>query len=81
VVDADVFASAIDTATAAVALTEVFSEAGTLGLADRGKTLWQIADLGGATLTADPGVDYDICITTPAGGTATTTYYLEVEYF
>jgi hypothetical protein len=79
-VDADLFASLIDTATAAVALTEVFSESTTLGLADRGKALWELANIGDATLTADPGVDYDFCIVTATGGDASATYYLEAEY-
>lgn len=68
VVDADFFASAYDVKTAAIAQVEVQHESAVYGLEDIEKPLWEA--LG---LSADPGVLYDIVITsTEALGTAST---------
>lgn len=60
VVDQDFFASAVDIKTAALFGTDVLYEAGTAAgqIDDIEKPLWQ--QLG---LAADPGIDYDIVIT------------------
>lgn len=58
VVDADFFASAVDTDTAALKLTDVLNESGVVTLANYGKRLWE--QLG---LSADPNLEYDITIT------------------
>lgn len=75
VVDADLFASAVDLNTARTgALVSVFAEnfaTSTVGASDAGKTLWQLADLGAATLTADPRVEYDIIATEVGNPSAT----------
>lgn len=70
VVDADFFASAVDFKTAATARTDVTYEAGVYTIDDVGKPLWEA--LG---LSADPGINYDITLTTTeafqAAGTMT----------
>lgn len=75
VVDADLFASALDLNTArTAALVSVFGEnfaTSTVGAHDAGKYLWQLADLGAATLTADPKVEYDLALTLTADPAAT----------
>jgi len=75
VVDADLFGSAIDLNTArTAALVSVFGEnAATsgVGATDSGKTLWQLADIGAATLTADPRVEYDLALTLVGNPSAT----------
>lgn len=55
VVDADFFASALDVATSAVALTEITFERGATLIDELEKPIWE--RLG---LSADPGRDYDI---------------------
>jgi hypothetical protein len=74
VVDADFFASAVDTDTAAVARTDVTYESGVITIANRGKRVWeQLA------LTADPGFMYDVTITRNTA-TGTGNVNLWVEY-
>ncbi len=65
VVDADFFASALDVATGAVALTEITFERGATLIDELEKPLWERL-----ALTADPQRDYDI---TGVSGTAATT--------
>lgn len=78
-VDADLFAAALALATGSV-LADVFA-ANNLADEDRGKQLWQLADIGAATLTADPKVEYDIVLTSTATGTTVVeTVLLMVEY-
>lgn len=80
VVDADLFASALALASGG-ALTEFFAESTVLTDEDRGLMLWQLADIGAATLTADPKVEYDIVLTSTATGTtAVEEVLLLVEY-
>ena len=58
VVDADFFASAVDTDTAAVAQTDVTYESGVVTHVNRGKAIWE--QLG---LSSDPQVEYDVTVT------------------
>lgn len=63
VIDEDLFASAqsVVTAIAFDAAGSVFDEAGTLDdVMDRGKTLWELAALGAASYTEDPGLTFAI---------------------
>lgn len=81
VVDADLFASAVDTTTAALDQTDVLVEAATIVGTDRGKTLWEMAALGDGTDTSDPVVEYDIVITPSTSLTvADSILVLEAEY-
>jgi translation initiation factor IF-1 len=57
VVDADFFASALDTDTAAVARTDRTYESGVVTIANTGKRVWE--QLG---LTADPAKEYDVTV-------------------
>lgn len=69
VVDADLFASALDIATG-FGRSDGFVESTTLVDEDRGKTVWELAAIGAASYTADPGIDFEITGTlggTPAG--------------
>jgi hypothetical protein len=81
VVDVDFYASAQSLAAAITTGTEVQHEADAtdagagFGLADLEKPLWQ--RLG---LTADPCVEYDICVTLTAAATAAGTVGLRVLY-
>lgn len=74
VVDADFFASAVDTDTAAVALTDVTYESGVVTIDNRAKPLW--SQLG---LSSDPQVDYDITVTRNTA-TGTGTVFLKCAY-
>ncbi len=74
VVDADFFASAVDTDTAAVALTDVTYESGVVIIDNRAKPLW--SQLG---LSSDPQVDYDITVTRNTA-TGTGTVFLKCAY-
>lgn len=64
VVDADLFASAVDMNAANRGL-DVLRESGVITVADMEKRLWEL--LG---LTADPGIDYDVCGTLVAAAAA-----------
>lgn len=74
VVDADLFASAVDTDAAALKLTDVMNESGVVAVGNYGKTLWE--QLG---LSADPMIDYDVTITRNSAQ-ATGTVVLVAEY-
>lgn len=74
VVDADFFASAIDVATAAVALTEITFERGATLISEFEQPLWQ--RLG---LSADPQRDYDVTGVS-ASAAATGTMLVIVDY-
>lgn len=74
VVDADFFASALDTDTAAVAFTDRTYESAVVVIENAGKPLW--SQLG---LSADPGVDYDVTVTRNTA-TATGTVAIKVEF-
>lgn len=66
-VDVDLFSSAQDISSA-IHKTAALVESAVLQHEDAGKTLWAMANIGAATLTADPDVNYDIC------GTVTTAF-------
>ena len=79
VIDDDLFASALDV-TSAIARTESFKEATTLGDTDRGKTLWELAAIGAASYTADPMEDWDLVGTTDTGTNAALKLSVEIVY-
>lgn len=69
VIDADLFASAVDVFTAEIR-TEIFGESTTFEEDDRGKPLWALANEGAGTYTEDPNETWEITGTlggTPAG--------------
>ena len=78
-IDDDLFASALDV-TSAIARTESFKEATTLGDTDRGKTLWELAAIGAASYTADPMEDWDLVGTTDTGTNAALKLSVEIVY-
>lgn len=79
-IDATLFASALTTS-AAIARVDQFVEAGTLGDADRGKRLWQLADIGAGSYSEDPFEKWDVCLTaTTAFTVAATELIVEAEY-
>lgn len=82
VIDDDVFATSVDTATAALARSDVFNEAGNFTLpVGRGSTLWELADAGAGTYTADPQEAWDVTMTIAAiSGPAASDVVLEAYY-
>lgn len=66
VVDIDLFEDG-QSLTSGLAETDVFL--GTTGItaADRGKTMWELADLGAASYGSDPNLFFDICFDMPTG--------------
>lgn len=82
VIDADLFASAVDWA-AAIARVDYFKEATTLTDMDRGQPLWFLADLGAGTYTEDPFETWTLALTTTQDISATAaavTIMIEVDY-
>jgi hypothetical protein len=78
VIDADVFASAVAKNASRV---DAFEEAATLGDFERGEFLWQLADAGDATYTADPQEEWDITGTPSTSFTTTAQgFLLEILY-
>lgn len=76
VVDADLFASALDLSSAsAVAGTQALTEATATNIDKIEKQLWQL--LG---LSADPMIDYDLCLTGNTVGTAAGTISVRTRY-
>ena len=73
VIDADLFASAVDTSGQAYARTDITDESGVVAIENRGKQLWARAGL-----SSDPGGDFDICLT--PGATITATVALWVSF-
>jgi len=65
VIDADLFATAVDV-NAGLARTDEFTEATTLDDENRWTTLWEQAAVGAGTDTVDPQLDYDIVLTPTA---------------
>lgn len=63
VIDADLFASAVDWA-GAIARVDYFTESTTFTDMDRGKPLWTLADIGAGTYTEDPQEMWTIAVTT-----------------
>lgn len=73
VVDDDLFASAVDTDTAAVARTDITYESAVVGIEKLAMPLWEA--LG---LSADPAVTYHVTVTrNAAAGTGTVALWLE----
>jgi hypothetical protein len=64
-VDDNLFAAADDWA-GAIAREDLFTQATTLDNWDRGKTLWELAAIGGGSDTVDPQVMYTIVATATA---------------
>lgn len=62
VIDVDLFGSAVTTS-GTIARVDQFKEATTLKDIDRGKTLWELADIGDGTYTVDPFEDWDLVLT------------------
>jgi hypothetical protein len=79
VIDADLFATALDIA-AGFAMTDVLLESQTLDDEDIGKQLWQMMDKGAATYTEDPLIDVDITGTISASGAAGGKIQMVIEY-
>ena len=78
--DADLFATA-QAINSALNQVSIFSEATTLLGADRGKTLWALAAIGGGSDTVDPMLEYDFTATvTTAFTTTNTILVLEALY-
>lgn len=75
VVDADLFGSAIDVNTAAVAMTSIMFESGQITLDETAMPLWKV--LG---VASDPGIDYDITIMPSTAFTDLGTMLLKVQY-
>jgi hypothetical protein len=75
VVDADFFASAADLSTAAENGTDVTHESGVYNIDDVEKTLWE-----GLGLSSDPGIFYDVVITSTTAATTGGTVSLKGEY-
>jgi hypothetical protein len=77
VLDVDLFGASIDLSTAAVdVFTETFS-AGALGGEDRGKQMWSLLEIGATqSYTADPFVEYDVCMTINGNDDATSSTYV-----
>lgn len=83
VVDADLFASALPVTLAIAydAANSIFDEAGTLDdVMDRGKTLWELAAVGAASYTEDPGLTFAITATPSTTVDAATEMGFEVTY-
>lgn len=80
VVDQDLFASA-QAISSAIERTAVLIEASTLQHEDHGKQLWDMAQIGAATLTADPLVNYDICGTVTTAFTTTDSILVLEAYY
>jgi len=61
-IDKDLFATAL-ALTAEASANNRMLEATTIALKDVGKTLWELADLGGPTYTSDPMEEWDLVMT------------------
>lgn len=81
VVDADLFASAVDINAGNTAWLELRYEAATTAIIDYAeKQLWYILDVGAATLSEDPNKQYDICLQGTTVGTGAGTILCEVHW-
>lgn len=75
VVDADFFASAVSLKDGALNGVDVLHESAVFSIANSGKELWEAL-----SLTADPGVFYDVAFTLTAAADATATVKLIGRY-
>lgn len=80
VIDANLFATALDISTAILYVDE-FKQATTLTDQDRGKTLWELADLGDGTYASDPMELWDLVATVTTAFTVAVTDILVVAEF
>lgn len=81
VVDADLFASAVDLSTAIKTGTEIRFESASVDIADSQKRVWELlVDAGIITDTVDPNKEYDLCFTGNTPGSAAGTISLLVNY-
>ncbi len=70
VIDEDLFASAVDWS-GTIARTEYLVESSVLDEWDRGKTLWELADIGDGTYTTDPFQTWTVASTFASNPSAT----------
>jgi len=68
-IDLDLFTNVDDVSTPDDIRVDALLQATTLSQIDRGKTLWEMADIGGGTYTTDPGELWDICAAFNLGST------------
>jgi hypothetical protein len=81
VVDADLFASAVDLSAGTAAWLELRFEAATSGPIEYADyELWRIADLGAATYTVDPQKEWDLCLQGVTVGSSASTITLRIIY-
>ncbi len=74
VVDADAFASAVDLSSA-LPMTDYTFEAQNIDKIEK-----RMFEMAGVALSADPGLEYDICLTGNVVGSAAVTISMRVEY-
>ncbi len=81
VVDADVFASAVDLSAGTAAWLELRFEAATTGPIEYADyELWRLLDLGAATYTIDPQKEFDLCLQGITVGSTASTITLRITY-
>lgn len=80
VIDGDLFASALTTSSA-IAYVDQFKESSTLGDVDRLKPAWQLAALGAASYTEDPGINFDLTLQGSTTFTGSDTNLLIAVYY
>ena len=82
VVDADLFATAFFSTTAITyGARATMWESGTLDVVmDRGKSMWELAALGAATYTEDPGLTFAITCTPSTSFDAAQEFLWEISY-
>ena len=76
--DVDLYDSALDL-TAAADRTEAFTAGALTGL-NRGQPIWETLSTGALSLTVDPKVSYDLCITFTTDAAGTGLIVLEAYY-
>jgi hypothetical protein len=79
VIDLNLFCTLVNIDATAIAGIDAFTEAGTLADIDRGKTAWELADIGGGTYTADPRETWLITGTLQVAGAVTAGGILTLE--
>lgn len=81
VVDADVFASAVDISAGVAAWLELRFEAATTGPIEYADyELWRLLDLGAATYAIDPQKEFDLCLQGVTVGSSASTITLKITY-
>lgn len=80
VVDDNLFCDA-QIVSSAITRVDKLKEAGTLGDVDRGKTLWEMAAIGGGSYTEDPLIEFDLTqVVTTSYTTGDSTQLWEIYY-